>query len=818
MSASWKLFFTISFWPFSHTFTQTTVVLSQTDQRAIEGVVVSSEEYRGGVISNKKGEVDLSDFQREAVLTFRHLQFEPLRISKAEALGGAVYLKEKPNKLPTVYYSHPLRYAVDETHDPKQIVKIQRQAVRLQQPPQSADMLQNTGSVLVQKSQGGGGSPIIRGFEANKILLVVDGVRMNNAIYRSGHLQNAITVDPAILDHTEVTFGPSSVLYGSDALGGVVHFQTKTPLVTNKDTLYFEGQADFGYHSNNNALTGHVDISTGKNKWALLSSITFHRFGDIVMGRHRWTHGDPEWGLHRHYIPQFGGDTPATNARPRVQLGTAYSQLDVLKKWVIQPHPRLRYTWNFQLSTSSKINRYDRLTERSDTHQLKFAEWYYGPQNRLLGQFKIDLRQPENQTARRYYNNGVISLAYQRIDEDRTSRRRQADSRIVRREDLHILSLNVDMNRIFAKDNAVFYGLEIQHNSVQSSAFERNMTTSSETTAQTRYPEASRYLTSGLYVEYKQPLNPRGQLTLGLRYSLVYARSAFLDTTFLHLPFSAIDLLTTAPSGTVGYVVRPNNCQTQLKTLITTGFRAPNIDDYGKVFEKGGNTVVPNAQLRSEYVIGGEWSVKQPLGKDRAHFQATLYATYLFNAMVQRDFTLNGEDSIVYEGERTKIQSIVNTDRAIVAGGSLHITISFTKRFHFDCTYNYTYGRDISNAVPLEHIPPQFGKMTLNYKAERWQTALYSFYNFRKKKSDYAPGGDNIELTPSGLGIPPWWTLNCRWGYQFQKGWALSLAVENIFDLHYRQFASGISAPGRNIRAGIHWDFGSTKSRIGILE
>ena len=106
--------------------------------------------------------------------------------------------------------------------------------VQLEVPQTAAELLWSTGSVLVQQSQQGGGSPILRGFEANRVLLVVDGVRMNNAIYRSGHLQNAITVDPNILERTDVLLGPNSILFGSDAMGGVIHYHTRTPRVGNR--------------------------------------------------------------------------------------------------------------------------------------------------------------------------------------------------------------------------------------------------------------------------------------------------------------------------------------------------------------------------------------------------------------------------------------------------------------------------------------------------------------------------------------------------------------------------------------------------------
>ena len=103
---------------------------------------------------------------------------------------------------------------------------ISNKEILTQSPSTGADLVGLSPGVRIQKSQGGGGSPILRGFEANRLLLVVDGVRMNNAIYRSGHLQNAITIHPNIIERVEIIFGSSSVGYGSDALGGVIHYYT----------------------------------------------------------------------------------------------------------------------------------------------------------------------------------------------------------------------------------------------------------------------------------------------------------------------------------------------------------------------------------------------------------------------------------------------------------------------------------------------------------------------------------------------------------------------------------------------------------------
>ena len=119
------------------------------------------------------------------------------------------------------------KFAEHKKYIPQQVLTISAKKMAFFNQQTTAELLTHTGNVLVQKSQLGGGSPVIRGFEANKVLLVVDGVRMNNAIFRGGHLQNVITMDNTILDKTEILFGPSSVMYGSDALGGVIAFLPK---------------------------------------------------------------------------------------------------------------------------------------------------------------------------------------------------------------------------------------------------------------------------------------------------------------------------------------------------------------------------------------------------------------------------------------------------------------------------------------------------------------------------------------------------------------------------------------------------------------
>ena len=108
-------------------------------------------------------------------------------------------------------------------------------------------------------------------------------IRLNNAIYRSGHLQNAITIDPNSIERVEVIYGSSSVGYGSDALGGVVHYYTKTPKINNGQPM--QSTVSSNYNSAQNAFIQHFETEASFKQWASFTSLTYSDYGDILMGK-----------------------------------------------------------------------------------------------------------------------------------------------------------------------------------------------------------------------------------------------------------------------------------------------------------------------------------------------------------------------------------------------------------------------------------------------------------------------------------------------------------------------------------------------------
>ncbi len=680
---------------------------------------------------------------------------------------------------------------------PQPIQSITLKQIEQTNAQNAGDLLVSTGTVLAQKSQAGGGSPIIRGFEANKVLIVVDGVRMNNAIFRGGHLQNVMTIDNSMLERAEIVFGPGSVVYGSDAFGGVMHFHTKKPVFAEgEESFAFKGSAYTRYATANHEKTGHLDFSLGGKKFASLTSFTYSDFDDMRQGNIRKDSLSDVW-KRRYYVQRINGaDVLVANDDINIQKFSGYSQYDILQKFSFKQSDKVTHNLNFQFSNSSNLPRYDRLTDLKGAG-LSNAEWYYGPQQRLMGSYRLDLS-GENAL----YNNAQVILAYQDIKESRNQRKFGKDNLAHRNEHVTVYSLNADFKKDLEK-HTVKYGIEVTYNNVASTAENENIVTGEITPLDTRYPNGgSTQLSAAAYITDSWKLSEKSRLSAGLRYSHVGLKSSFNDKTFFPFPFDEAKQNNDALTGNIGYIFSPGK-DWHLSVLGSTGFRSPNVDDMAKVFESGNGTlIIPNPDLKPEYVYNGELGISKVIAR-KVKVEASGWYSYITNAIVTKPFTLNGEETIVFNGDTSAVVASQNAQTAFITGASVNVEAHLTKWLVFNTALTYTYGRIFSDTghVPLDHIPPIFGRTGIQLNFKKLNAEVYAFYNGEKKLTDYRLGAEDNEVYATAAGMPAWWTLNARAGYKFSQHVTLQLALENILDANYRVFASGISSPGRNFIA-----------------
>ncbi len=676
---------------------------------------------------------------------------------------------------------------------------IKQKDIEFSNPATSGDMLQNTGQLFLQKSQAGGGSPSMRGFEANKVLMVIDGVRLNNAIYRGGHLQDVMTIDPNMLERTEVLFGPSSKIYGSDALGGVMNFYTKNTQFSSDDKLLLKTNAMVRYGSAVGEKTGHLDFNLGLKKFASLTNITFSDFGDVMSGASKLNGYSNSWD--RNYFQQRinNRDTMSINANNNLQKGSAYTQIDFMQRFNIKTGRYLTHNLNFQYGASSFLPRYDRLNGDYSGGKFKFAENGYGPQKRLLGAYTLNFDKKTIAT-----DNLKIILAYQKIDQDRITRRWQKTARTSQQENVIVLSANIDAYKEIKEKHELRYGLEVTTNDVKSTADTFNIISGLEGKAQTRYPDGgSKINTFAVYVSHAWEVTKNFVITNGIRYTNTSLSAKFVDTTFkaTRLPFDEARQNNQALTGTIGFTWKAEN-DYKVSLLANSGFRSPNIDDMAKVFEgTGGIVIVPNPDLKPEYTYNFELGISKVF-QEKYKFDITGFYTSLTNALVVKDFKFNGSDSATYQGVKSKVQATQNADNAYIMGISGGVQFDFNENISFKSVLNYTYGRYTDTkkdtVIPLDHIAPVFGQSSLVYKAKQVDGEFFIRYNGKKALTDYSPSGEDNLPYATANGMPAWFTLNIRLGINVNKNFRLNAACENFTDNRYRAFASGINAPGRN--------------------
>ncbi|MBA6156880.1 TonB-dependent receptor [Tenacibaculum sp. S7007] len=807
-------------------FSQNLTVIDAETGKPIEGVAVFNKTKTTSAISNGSGVVNISAFKKDELLVFSHVTYAEFQEKKSALKKNdyQVYLSKHSEQLDEVVVS-VFKNKAKTNRIAEQIAVVSAKEIQKLSPQTSADLLANIPGVKVQKSQFGGGSPVLRGMESNRVLLVVDGVRLNNAIYRKGHLQNSITVSPNLLDRTEIVFGPSSVIYGSDALGGVIHYYTKTPKLSEKNNI--KGSHFLRYSSVNNEVTNTVSTELQFKKWASFTSISHSNFGDLKMGKNR-SHGFDDWGKVYFYSDNLNGnynENPTLNKDVNLQRNTGFSQTDVLQKFYVPLSKSTDLKVNIQYSTSSNVPRFDRLTELKNGN-LKFAEWYYGPQKRLLISPQLEIN-----PKKKWLDKGTITFAYQNVKESRIQRKFGSLERTYREEEVDVFSLNGDFTVPLAKKRNLGYGFEVAYNDVASMPSGKILNVENgkiigfngSFPVQSRYPDGgSSYLSSAIYADYRQDINDKSTLNTGVRATHTVLKAKWIDNTFISLDEDDIHVDNQSLTATIGYVYKPNRTW-QFNSVISSGFRSPNIDDVGKVREKNGELTIPNTDLGPEFAYNFEVGLQKYFNNRKFRVGVNAYYTIIDQIIVKTPIL--GTNIIAYDGENysaanNEILANQNLGRAYITG----FTASFQGRLHKNWkalgtvtyTKGHTFDKDEISSGPLSSIPPLFGRFDLNYSKGKFEAGANMVFNAKKDIKDYnlIEGIDNQQQTPivdenatndvdKYYGTPSWMTFGLYGKYEVNSNITVQTQLTNLFDQHYREFASGVSAPGRNVSVSL---------------
>jgi hemoglobin/transferrin/lactoferrin receptor protein len=493
-------------------------------------------------------------------------------------------------------------------------------------------------------------------------------------------------------------------------------------------------------------------------------------------------------------------DVLVDNPNPLVQVPSGYDQINLMQKLRVQPADGWDLQYAFHYSETSPYSRYDRLIRFRPNGKPRSAEWKYGPQIWMMNHL-----QAKHVGKGKWYDELSINLAYQHFEESRIDRNFNDPTRRTRTENVDAFSANLDLTKQTGSKGKLFYGLEWIRNDVHSAGNDENIDTGISRQGPARYPDA-KWHSYAAYGTYQHRVSPQSLLQVGARYNYFTLFSDFSNNTgFYPLPFVTSENKNAATTFSTGWVWTPGNSWT-MHLNASTGFRAPNVDDIGKFFDsEPGTVMVPNPDLLPEYAYNLEANIGKVFG-DRVMVDFTGYYTYLDDALVRRAFQLNGQDSILYDGELSKVLALQNAAFVQIIGLQAALEVKFTRELSLTSRLNIQQGTEEMESgekSPSRHAPPTFGQTRLEFKKENWWLMLYSDYSGgfgydqlpleeRGKPELYAVDANGNPYSPA------WATINLKGFWKINKLISTSLGFENLTDVRYRTYSSGIAAPGRN--------------------
>ncbi|MEY4969496.1 MAG: hypothetical protein RLZZ261_1267 [Bacteroidota bacterium] len=693
------------------------------------------------------------------------------------------------------------RWKQTAEHIPAQVAVITPKHIAQFQPQTAADLLAISGKVFIQKSQQGGGSPMIRGFATNRLIYSVDGVRMNTAIFRAGNIQNVINLDPFAMERTEVVFGPASVMYGSDAIGGVMSFTTLRPEVGKQAV---SGRAQLRYSSVNREQTGHVDLHYGGKKWGGITSISRWDFDHLRQG----SRGPRDYIKARYVEVAPDGDVVRTQEDSLLQVPSCYQQLNVLQKFRYVPKDGWELQYGLHHSATSSYGRYDR-HNRVRNGLPRYAVWDYGPQTWQM--HNLSLHREANKA---YADAWTLRVAAQRFGESRIDRTLNKPELSTQAERVLAYSLNWDFTKELSAKHSLFYGAEGVWNDVASSGTQRNILTGAVTDLYSRYPQST-WFSAGIYATEAWEVNPKTTVTTGIRASAVGLDADFTSNLpFFPLPFSSALVRDQGVTGSFGVTHRPT-ADWVIKANVGTAFRAPNVDDMGKFFDSSpGMLVVPNPSLKSEYAYNADFDVAKLFGS-WLKVDVAAYATLLRNALVRRPFQLGGQDSVMYDGQMSRVEAMQNAAVARVVGAYMGLEARISRSWSAKTSVNVQRGveeLDNGELSPSRHAAPTFGLARVTYRKGRFRADAYSQFQGPRRNDQLAweerAKTEMYALDADGKAYcPAWYTLNARASLDLKHGVGINVGIENLTDQRYRPYSSGISGAGRNLVVAVSAKF-----------
>lgn len=622
---------------------------------------------------------------------------------------------------------------------PYSISSVSKKEMEMYQYRTTPEALTGTPGIFVQKTNHGGGSPFVRGLTGNQTLLMIDGIRFNNATFRFGPNQYFNTIDAFTVSKIEVARGTGSVQYGSDALGGVIQVFTKDPAFAEKKE--FHASAMGRVATNDMEYTGRGQVEYGSKKVAISTGYTKRSFGAIV-----------------------GGDTTGK----QVPSGYKEQAFDVKLKWKMADHVML--TVAHQYLQQKNVPLYHRVT-------LENFAWYsFAPQQREMSYVKLEIKGKN-----KWLDKLILITSLQKTLEKRTYQKNGVINKFLEEDKVRTLGFTTDVLSTISKGWTANSGIEFYHDKVNS--YKQQINTANNTVINQRglYPDNATNGNFSLYSLHHIRLK-KFEIEAGLRYNSFAVTIPDTVTSVLKLGD-----ITVKPSSLVSNIalLYPISRQQTVYSSFSTGFRAPNIDDMGTLGLVDFRYEIPAYDLQPEKTYNTEIGYR--FSNKKLNASVAFFYMHLSNLITR--IPVAGQQVGGYN-----VYTKENSQKSYLRGAETAVSYQLSNSLVVKANASYAYGQNLSRNEPMRRIPPFNGSILLNYQKHKWNAALENL--LAGKQARLAQGDKDDNRIPAG-GTPGWNITNVYGGYAGNH-YSIRMALQNIFNKDYRTHGSGINGVGRS--------------------
>jgi len=611
----------------------------------------------------------------------------------------------------------------------------------------TTDALAAQTGVFLQQTTPGQGAAIIRGLKGSEILHLVDGLRLNNAIFRNSPTQYLALVSPGTIDRMEVLRGAPASLYGSDAVGGVVHVLSRLPKFDGSETDY-RRTVFAQFDTAEIGRTMHASFDAGDRQLAGLISVDYLETGDRRTGS--------------------GERISPTGYESKGARIAVSSMPDETRSWL----------FDFQYAKQPATPRIDELVPGFGQTEPSSSEFWFAPNERLFAHVR------HSRANSLWSADWNLDIGWQRIVDDRVTRNFGSTLRNREANQSDLVGLTINASKETGQGSWIIGG-EYYHDTVASSRIEEDINSGQTSTTQSRFPDDSKVEQAAIYANLQQRLGERHSLSGGIRVSAV---DIDLSETAVS---AAVSLSLDDLSADIGWIFGLTD-QAQLVANIAHGFRAPNIFDMGTLGERPGNRFnIPNPNLGSEHVTQIDAGIRGNTDRSKTELVAYwLHYKDRITSVLTGAQTPDGRDIV-------QSQNLAEAD---IWGIEAAAVFRIQDNLVFDAVVNFAHGEEKEGGspnAPADRIPPLNGRVGLRYEPNESFT-IEPFVVFADSQRRLSPRDiRDVRIDPNGTA--GWLTVNVRASWRVDERWRISAGLENLLDEQYRHHGSGIDAVGRNL-------------------